>query len=126
NPGCRPPGGVFGGVFTDRVYEGRTDEWPPLQRRLIVAMRREAPRHTLLAAGPLWSSIGGLLQITPAADPNVIYTFHFYEPMDLHHQGEGSPSSPEASLQGVPYPVERAACEHEATVQREPSSVAVV
>ena len=80
-------------------------QWPPVERRLLAAVRAVAPLHTLVTGGPNWSGIDGLLTTHPVDDPNVIYTFHFYEPFLFTHQGAPwLPGQPVSRLHGVPYP----------------------
>ncbi len=58
-----------------------------MQIKLAAAIREGAPRHTIIAAGARWSSDDELLFQEPLHDPNVIYNFHFYEPIIFTHQG---------------------------------------
>src|SRR5687767_2745084 len=67
-------------------------------------MRAAAPRHTLVASGTNWSSIDGLIAAEPVPDPNVVYTFHFYQPYLFTHQGAPWAPHPPRGLAGVPYP----------------------
>src|SRR5262249_34090440 len=62
-------------------------DWPALQLRIMRAARSAAPRHTLIPTGACGSMIAGLEALQPVDDPNVIYTFHFYEPYVFSHQG---------------------------------------
>ncbi len=78
--------------------------WAGIQARVAAAIREEAPHHTIIAAGAVWSDIWDLLAIEPLADGNVIYNFHFYEPHEFTHQG-ATWSVPWWSYEhGVPYP----------------------
>src|SRR5262249_27237245 len=61
-------------------------DWPALQLRIVRAARNAAPRHTLILTGACGSMIAGLEELQPVDDPNVIYTFHFYEPYVFSHQ----------------------------------------
>lgn len=78
--------------------------WMGIQARLAAAIREGAPRHTIVATGPRWSSIEQLLLIEPLADRNVVYTFHFYEPHNFTHQGATWGADYWPYLKGVPYP----------------------
>ena len=62
-------------------------DWPALQLRIVRAARSAAPRHTLILTGACGSMIAGLEALQPIDDPNIIYTFHFYEPYVFSHQG---------------------------------------
>jgi endoglucanase len=61
--------------------------WAAAQAHLARVIRAKAPRHTIMATGDSWGSIEGLTSITPLDDPNVVYSFHFYEPHNFTHQG---------------------------------------
>jgi aryl-phospho-beta-D-glucosidase BglC (GH1 family) len=78
--------------------------WMGIQARLAAAIREGAPRHTIVATGPRWSSVDQLLLIEPLADRNVIYNFHFYEPHNFTHQGATWGADYWPYLKGVPYP----------------------
>ena len=99
--------------------------WYGVQVKLAAAIREGAPQHTIIAAGARWSDDDDLVFIEPLRDPNVIYNFHFYEPMPFTHQGAtwGAyfwhwvkglhyPSSPESAAKvaaGAPDAVDRLA-----------------
>lgn len=78
--------------------------WMGIQTRLAAAIREGAPRHTIVATGPRWSSVEQLLLIEPLADRNVVYAFHFYEPHNFTHQGATWGADVWPYLKGVPYP----------------------
>jgi len=85
------------------------ERWEPLQWEILAAMRRGAPRHTLIASGASWSTVRGLVAIPPVPDSNVVYTFHIYEPWVFTHQGV--PWNEEKPLAGLlPYPNETKRC----------------
>jgi len=84
-------------------------EWYAVQRQLLAAMRTGAPKHTLIAAsnirvGNEWDSIKGLEVMTPVEDPNVVYNFHFYDPMIFTHAGASWGWDVLQYLDKVPYP----------------------
>jgi len=58
-----------------------------LMRRLVEAARSAAPRRTLVVEGHRYSGPDELLAFEPLALPNLIYSFHFYEPHTFTHQG---------------------------------------
>jgi hypothetical protein len=78
--------------------------WMGVQARVAAAIREGAPRHTIVATGPRWSSVDQLLLIEPVADRNVVYNFHFYEPHNFTHQGATWGADFWPYLKGVPYP----------------------
>jgi hypothetical protein len=62
-------------------------DWKVIQSELLRTARAAAPQLTLLATGACGSMIPGLEALEPVDDPNVVYTFHFYEPYVFSHQG---------------------------------------
>lgn len=58
-----------------------------LMQRLVTAIRKEAPRHTIVVAGAQYSDIGNLVAMQPLEDRNLVYAFHFYDPHNFTHQG---------------------------------------
>jgi endoglucanase len=78
--------------------------WSGIQARLAAAIRKGAPRHTIIATGARWSSIDQLLLLEPLADGNIIYTFHFYEPHTFTHQSATWGAEYWRYLKNIPYP----------------------
>lgn len=80
------------------------NRWSSMQERIAGAIRAVAPRNTLIATGPNYSSIYDLLALHPLADGNVIYNFHFYDPHEFTHQGATWGQSWWRYTHGIPYP----------------------
>ena len=78
--------------------------WQGIEGVVAQAIRGVAPNHTIIAAGAHYSGLDDLLVLEPIADPNVIYTFHDYEPFTFTHQGATWTDPREIPLRGVPYP----------------------
>ncbi|MGQ9894480.1 MAG: glycoside hydrolase family 5 protein, partial [Roseiflexus sp.] len=100
-----------GMLFLEALNEAHFDDpprWEAVLHRLLAAMREGAPRHTLIAGGDYWASLDGLVQLTPVADRNVVYNFHFYEPFEFTHQGATWGYEMWRHYRGVPYPVDAA------------------
>jgi endoglucanase len=78
--------------------------WGEIQRMAIEAIRKIDTTHAIIVGGTDYNSINKLFSIPEYSDPNLIYTFHFYDPHVFTHQGAswGEPSL--ASLAGVPFP----------------------
>lgn len=57
--------------------------------KFISDIRASSPDHTLIVGGNNWNAPEAIFSglQTPFADPNLIYTFHFYKPMEFTHQG---------------------------------------
>jgi hypothetical protein len=105
------PDMVFLEVLNEPVFKLHPQQWPVAQQQLLSAMRAGAPRLTLIATGPLWSTVGGLLMVKPVADRNVVYTFHFYEPATFTHQGaEWWVDGLDRYMSGLPYPSASGRC----------------
>lgn len=78
--------------------------WAGVQARAAAAIREVAPKNTIIATGPNYSSIADLLTQHPLADGNVIYNFHFYEPHEFTHQGAGWGGTWWIYTHDIPYP----------------------
>lgn len=61
--------------------------WRAEAQALITTVRAIVPEHTLLIGFEEYNSRAALLRSAPFADPNLIYTFHFYDPFVFTHQG---------------------------------------
>ncbi len=95
---------VFLELINEPVFEDDPEDWPPIMEKLVVAARSGAPDHTLLVSGARWSNIDTLVELEPLADRNIIYYFHFYEPMTFTHQGADWAGTEVLHLRDVPYP----------------------
>ncbi|GHT77134.1 endoglucanase [Spirochaetia bacterium] len=81
------------------------ERWGVIQGEAIEAIRAIDPVHTIIAGGVGYNSIDGLSSLPEYTDPNIIYTFHFYDPYLFTHQGETWGSPPNlANLRGIPFP----------------------
>ncbi|MFN7913962.1 MAG: cellulase family glycosylhydrolase [Vicinamibacterales bacterium] len=97
-------------VFLEIINEpelGDPYRWYGVQTRLAAAIREGAPRHTIIATGAQYSDEDDLLFQQPLRDPNVIYTFHFYQPFLFTHQGATWSEYYWHFLKGVPWPARR-------------------
>jgi hypothetical protein len=81
-----------------------TERVTVIESRAIAAIRSVAPQNTILAGGAFWSGLGDLLRMKPFADSNMIYNFHFYDPMTFTHQGANWVKGAIQQLRGIPYP----------------------
>jgi endoglucanase len=78
--------------------------WMGVQATLAAAIRHAAPQNTIIATSAHYSGLPDLLLLEPLADPNVIYTFHDYEPFPFTHQGATWTSPQVRPERGIPYP----------------------
>jgi aryl-phospho-beta-D-glucosidase BglC (GH1 family) len=94
-------------VFFEIMNEPEVNDayrWEGIQARVAAAIREVAPKNTIIATGPNYSSIADLLTQNPLADGNVIYNFHFYNPHEFTHQGAGWGTGWWVYTHGIPYP----------------------
>jgi aryl-phospho-beta-D-glucosidase BglC (GH1 family) len=97
------PDRLFFEVLNEPEFDN-AQQWAAVQTRAIAAIRQAAPHHTIIATAKRYSGLTDLLTLEPVADPNVIYTFHDYEPFAFTHQGATWTMEQVRPLRGVPYP----------------------
>ncbi len=78
--------------------------WRAQATQLIQTVRAITPNHTLVVGFHDWNGRDALVKSEPFADPNIVYTFHFYDPFIFTHQGATWSSSGLPDLKGVPFP----------------------
>ncbi|HRE46130.1 MAG TPA: cellulase family glycosylhydrolase [Aggregatilineales bacterium] len=99
------PERLFLAAMNEPTFQQDPSRWAAMQPEIVATLREGAPDHTLIATGALWSSLETLLRLTPLADPNVIYEFHFYDPFAFTHQGATwIGENPVTRLREVPFP----------------------
>jgi endoglucanase len=76
--------------------------WGTIQGQVIDAIRTADKKHTIIVGGVDWNRYTELQNIPVYSDPNLIYTFHFYDPFMFTHQGASWTSM--TPLSGVPFP----------------------
>lgn len=95
---------TFFELVNEPVFDRQEDRWFTLQEKLVAAIRKSAPEHTIICTGPNWGGIDGLLKLTPLRDQNIVYSFHFYDPFPFTHQGATWAGRVPPLLKGLPYP----------------------
>jgi endoglucanase len=60
--------------------------WNEVKDELAAELRRMAPKATLVVGSNLWNSASQFAGLTPIDDDNVLYSFHFYNPIVFTHQ----------------------------------------
>jgi endoglucanase len=79
-------------LFFELLNEPNTELTPELWNQYLLEVyniiRATNPTRKIVIGTPYWGGLYGLdsLQI-PAGDPNIIVTFHYYEPLELCFQG---------------------------------------
>lgn len=81
-------------------------EWAAVAEKLVAAIRAKDTIHTIIFGDVEWNGITPLTHRLPLADPNVIYTFHFYEPFIFTHQGASWVNM--SATRDIPYPYAKA------------------
>jgi endoglucanase len=79
-------------------------KWNALLLRTIEAVRAIDDYHTLVIGSAEWGGIAGLAHLSlPENEPNLVATFHYYDPFLFTHQG-AEWSGPEVGTLGVTWP----------------------
>lgn len=78
--------------------------WDSIQQNVITAIRSVDTIHTIIAGPVNWNNYNNLEDLSEYSDSNLIYTFHFYDPLVFTHQGASWTDPPMDSLSGVPFP----------------------
>jgi len=64
-----------------------SEDWQQIMAATVAAIRAVSPELTIVATGACGGSITGLTDIRPDFDdPNLLYSFHMYEPHSFTHQ----------------------------------------
>ncbi|MBO4375649.1 MAG: cellulase family glycosylhydrolase [Lachnospiraceae bacterium] len=63
------------------------DKWNQISDTCIRRIRKISPDIGIIVGGYHYNNIASLPSLYPPQDDNIIYTFHFYEPIILTHQG---------------------------------------
>lgn len=66
---------------------GPSRMWPQLIERFALAIRSQDPNHALIVESAPIALPGAIEKLKPVSFENVVYSFHFYEPHRLTHQG---------------------------------------
>jgi hypothetical protein len=73
-------------------------DWNDLAERTGRAVREIDPNRTLIIEPNGWGGASALASFRPLGLSNIVYSFHFYQPMQFTHQGiHGNPA-------GISYP----------------------
>ena len=100
------PALTFPEVLNEPVFAEDPSAWVTLQHDAAAVIRRSLPRDTIVLTGANWGSIDGLLKLPPEPDPNVLYSFHFYEPAELTALGAFRPGLDSPAMARLPFPVQ--------------------
>lgn len=69
-------------------------DWQELSLATVKAIRKIDSQRTLIIEPPQWGSAQGFVGFQPIPVSNIVYSFHFYTPIEFTHQGVFGPSEP--------------------------------
>lgn len=84
-------------------------KWAKIQGTVIEAIRAIDARHSIIVGPANYNTYNDLAALPKYKDDNLIYTFHFYDPMVFTHQGASWGKPTLVDLAGVPYPYDAGA-----------------
>lgn len=86
-----------------------SEDWQQIMAATVAAIRAVSPELTIVATGACGGSITGLTDIRPDFDdPNLLYSFHMYEPHSFTHQRSDNAGD---FASGLPWPASAGAPE---------------
>ncbi len=85
--GGLPANRFFFELYNEPTTSISTTNLRAVMQAIIDTVRVHDSNQTLIIGGNGWNSAGGLTSSEPYYDPNVIYTFHNYDPYFFTHQG---------------------------------------
>ena len=97
-------------ILNEPVFAGASNAWEALQIEALAVVRTALPEATVVLTGSNWGGIDGLAALRPVTDPNVIYSFHFYDPSELTALAAYRPNLDRAALARLPFPMDPQAC----------------
>lgn len=80
-------------------------KWYKIQPEMIDVIRKYDTKHTIIVTAANWSHIANLVKMKPYKDPNLIYTFHSYEPEIFCFQD--GPGVEAMDIKNVPFPYDK-------------------
>jgi len=98
------PTSIFPELVNEPVFWQAQPAWAALQTDLLGRIRAAWPEATVVLTGAIWGGIDGLLALQPPADPNVVFSLHFYEPTVLTTLGAFEPTLDHKALAALPFP----------------------
>lgn len=92
---------LFFDIYNEPVVADQI--WKDAAYNIVTGIRKVDKKRTLLLGASNYNSIYELSRFVRLADENIIYTFHFYEPMFFTHQGAAWLGNGYTTT-GVPFP----------------------
>jgi endoglucanase len=81
-----------------------TDRWTLVETGAVAAIRAGAPDFTIIASALDLDKVQDLTRLQPLPLPNILYSFHNYDPVPFTHQGAFWAGAALGPLHDVPYP----------------------
>jgi endoglucanase len=97
-------------VFVELLNEPHTGDaiWRDQAARLAADLRKDLPSTTFIVGPAPYQRVEALAGWRPLDDANIVYAFHYYDPMAFTHQGlTWDAADPLSRLAGVPFPTSR-------------------
>ncbi|MDD4759672.1 MAG: glycoside hydrolase family 5 protein [Bacteroidaceae bacterium] len=83
----------------------KDEDWNKVETKVIAALRQINKKRVLVLASNMWDSADHMPALAiPNGDPNIMLTFHFYEPMILTHYTANWTDLKNIRLSHVQYP----------------------
>jgi aryl-phospho-beta-D-glucosidase BglC (GH1 family) len=64
----------------------KSEQWDAVKDEFTAYIREQAPDHTIVVGSNKWNSVSEFNALTPVKDENILYSFHFYNPVLFTHQ----------------------------------------
>lgn len=74
-------------LLNEVVEDNVSETWNDISERTIIAIRKKAPNTKIIIGGTRNNSVQSIKNLREPFDENIVYTFHFYEPLIFTHQG---------------------------------------
>lgn len=78
--------GIAYDLMNEPHGEQAQEQWSAYAKALTDSIRTVDNVHTIVVEPPAWGWPDGFDHLVPTGDPNTVYSFHFYGPMDYTHQ----------------------------------------
>jgi len=116
---------TFPELLNEPVFRNAPEQWQALQASVLRIVRPALPQDTVILTGNDWGSIAGLTALHPAADANVVYSFHYYQPPELTSLAAYRPGLDRVALARLPFPGDGRDCV-DAAAGTDPETAGVV
>lgn len=70
----------------NEIVEPNSDRWNTLSKRAVEGIREIDKDRVIIIGGNHYNSVNTLQELDRIEDDNLVYTFHFYEPLMFTHQ----------------------------------------